>query len=105
MNSKIDARLGNLAKKNADGNFDIAMCYGWASSEAAWEKIISRASWSLADARAALQLIRLMEVAGVADLPKAAQNMRNAARVANKTIRENTMRLVFPNKVLGRQLR
>lgn len=99
MNPQSNARGGNVAKKNTNGDFDVAMGYGWASTESAWEKITSRASWSVVDARATLGLISLMEQAGVADLPRAAYNMRAASKVANKTIRDHTMRLAYPRKV------
>lgn len=88
MNAQTDARHSATAKKGADGTFDMAMSYGWASSEAAWEPIVSRASWNVMDARAVLRMISLMEDAGIADLPRAAGLMRNAARIANSTLRD-----------------
>lgn len=88
MNAQTDARNSTIAQKASDGTFDLAMSYGWASSEAAWEPILKRASWSVPDARALLKMIGLMEEAGIADLPRAAALMRNAARVANCTLRD-----------------
>lgn len=102
MNFQTNARNSNTVHKHVKGDFDMAMGYGWASNEAAWEKIISRASWGVVDARATLSMIRSMEQAGVADLPRAAYHMRTAARIASKTIRENTMRSVYPKKVVRR---
>lgn len=92
MNAQTDARNSAVAKKGTDGTFELAMSYGWASSEAAWEPIITRASWNAMDARALLKMIELMEEAGIADLPRAAALMRNAARIANSTLRDAAFR-------------
>ena len=102
MNSQRNATCSNIAKHTSNGVYDAAMGYGWASTESAWETITSRASWSVKDAQATLHMIRLMEIAGVAELPQAAYFMRAAARVANCTLRDFAMQRNDRPQISGR---
>lgn len=75
-------------KLASEGAFENQMAYGWASNATAWEQIFTLAKKSEISAKAVLTMISSMEEGGVADLPRAGQFMRTAARIAHHTLRE-----------------
>lgn len=87
----------SVIKQASEGQFDNEVAYGWSSNAKAWEDVFAMAKKSHIHANAVLQMIPLMEERGIADLPRAGQFMRTAARIAHDTTRERDMTLAIRN--------